>query len=127
MNWKRKLVLKKILCYLVKYGLHLRNKSSWGWIEVCTKYGNSYKEHRITNFVNNLSFSLYAALSIYYGITTSERESEFKRVCSDQECVAVKYQSLVFNNIQLSYWRIQCIYQFLNTNKIKGELRYLIV
>ena len=43
--------------------------------------------------MNNLGFSLYAVLSVCYGIATSEEQTEFKK------CVTVKYQSLVFNNI----------------------------
>ena len=63
--------------------------------------GNLYKKHRVTDFVKNLGFSLCAVLSVCCRVTTSEGRMEFKRVSSDKKCVAIKHQSLVFNDIQL--------------------------
>ena len=50
-------------------------------LEFCTKYE---KEQEVTDFVNNLGFSLYTMLSIYYRIATLEEWIEFKRMSSDK-------------------------------------------
>ena len=61
------------------------------------------------------------------GSQLQKEEWSSRGVSSDKKCVAIKHQSLVFNDIQLLDWRLQCIYQFLNTSIIIGEIRCLIV
>ena len=62
---------------------------------------------------NDFGFSLYAMLSIYHGITTSKERTEFKRWVLIRKYVTIKYQSLVFNNIQLSDWRCHILSNFI--------------
>ena len=45
----------------------------WFWYKVCIKCKNLYKNHGVTDFVNNLYFSLYIILSVYYRVIDSEK------------------------------------------------------
>jgi len=51
------------------------------------------------NFANDLGFSLCTVPSVCHKVATSEEQIKFKGVSSDKKCIAVKCQSLVFNDI----------------------------
>ena len=51
---------------------------------------------RCTNLWNNLGFSLYAMLSVYYVATTSDEKKKSEMRVSTNWCVAVEYQRLSF-------------------------------
>ncbi len=62
---------------------------------------------------NNLGFSLYAALSVYCVVTTSDDEKKSEIGVSADWCVAIEYQQLssirvIFVNYQTS--ELQCNY-----------------
>ena len=51
----------------------------------------------LQTFLNDLSFSLYAILSICYRITTLEVDWSLKEVSTEKKCITKEYLSLAFN------------------------------
>ena len=60
-------------------------------METCTRSA------KLQILQNNLDFSLYAMPFIYHKVTTSEKQTEFKKVSSNKKCTTVKHWDLVFN------------------------------
>ena len=80
--------------------VYTRDKSLWGWL-------------RDTNLWNNLGFSLYAILSVYHMVTTSDNRKKSEIGVSTDWCVTIEYQRsslirVIFVNYQTN--KLQCNY-----------------
>ena len=63
--------------------------------------------------MNDLGFSLYVVLSVYYRVVTSKRRTEFKRVSFGKKYITVKHQSLVFNRLKITVYLLVFEYRIL--------------
>ena len=92
-----------------------------GWYYICTSYytpdtrGKSLQDWlRDVKLQNNLSFSLYAAPSIYHMVVTSDRRKKSGIGVSTDWCITIKHQRLssiriIFVDNQTR--ELQCNYQ----------------